>query len=234
MKKNSNIRITLCLLTFDELAGCRHDVPLIDRDRFDEIYAVDAGSKDGTIEYLEQEKIPVHIQPKKGLNAACVYAFEKCTTDALIFFHPKGSVPLTDTLTFRQYFEAGYGLVVASRVMKGGRNEEDGQFFKPRKWFVKGLALIASLFFRREGNKIRDVLHGFRGASVEAFKKMDPVDYGVSIDIEMVIRSYKKRIKRIEFPTEETPRIAGKTHFKALPTGWKLLKYLVREFGRKD
>jgi glycosyltransferase involved in cell wall biosynthesis len=228
------MRITLCILTFDELAGCKHDVPLIERDKFDEIYAVDAGSKDGTIEYLEQEKIPVHIQPKKGLNAACVYAFEKCTTGALIFFHPKGSVPVSDTLQFRKYFEEGYGLVVASRLIKGAINEEDSKFFKPRKWFVKGLALFASLLFRREGNKIQDVLQGFRGASVEAFKKMDPAGYGLSIDIEMVIRSYKKRIKRVEFPTKESPRIAGKTHFKALPTGWKLLKYLMRECFRND
>jgi len=228
------MRISLCLLTFNELEGCQHDVPQIDRDKFDEIYAVDAGSRDGTIPYLEGKKIPVYIQPKKGLNAACVYAFEKCSSDALIFFHPKGSVPVSETLKFRQYFEQGYGLVVASRMIKGGTNEEDEQLIKPRKWFVLGLGRIASLLFRREGHRVRDVLHGFRGASVAAFKKMAPSDCGVSIDIEMVIRSYKKRIKRIEFPTTESPRIAGKTHFKALPTGYKILKYLVRECFRKD
>ncbi|MCK4765995.1 MAG: glycosyltransferase [Candidatus Aminicenantes bacterium] len=228
------MRITLCILTFNEVEGCKHDVPQIERDKFEEIYAVDAGSKDGTIEFLEKENIPVHIQPKKGLNAACVYAFEKCTTDALIFFHPKGSVPVSDTLKFRRYFEEGNGLVVAGRMIKGAVNEEDSKFFKPRKWFVKGLAVIAALFFKREGNMVWDVLQGFRGASVEAFKKIDPVDYGLSIDIEMVIRSYKKRIKRIEFPTQESPRLAGQTHFKALPTGIKLLKYLMKEIFRKD
>ncbi|MCK5056036.1 MAG: glycosyltransferase [Candidatus Aminicenantes bacterium] len=228
------MRITLCLMTFNELAGCQHDIPLIERDKFDEIYAVDAGSRDGTIQYLEGEKIPVYIQPKKDLNAACVYAFEKCTGDALIFFHPKGCVPVPDTLKFKKYFEEGYGLVVASRMIKGAINEEDAKLFKPRKWFVLGLGLLASLLFRREGYRIRDILQGFRGAAVAAFKKMTPVDYGVSIDIEMVIRSYKKRIKRIEFPTTESPRIAGKTHFKTLPTGLKILKYLVRECFRKD
>lgn len=228
------MRITLCLLTFNELEGCKHDVPLIERDKFDEIYAIDAGSKDGTIQYLEQANIPVYIQPKKGLNAACVYAFEKCTTDALIFFHPKGSVPAADTLEFRKFFEAGYGLVVASRMIKGAVNEEDSKLIKPRKWFVKFLAVIASLMFRREGNMVWDVLQGFRGAAVAAFKKMAPVDYGLSIDIEMVIRSYKKRIKRIEFPIIESPRISGKTHFKALPTGLKLLRYIIRECFRKD
>jgi hypothetical protein len=68
----------------------------------------------------------------------------------------------------------------------------------------------------------------------KGFAKINPVDYGVSIDLEMVNRSYKKNLKRIEFPIIETKRLAGTTHFKAFPTGWKLLKYLVQEVLRKD
>lgn len=228
------MRITLCLVTFNEIAGCRYDVPQIRRDLFDEIYAVDGGSKDGTVEYLQSSGIPVYIQPKKGLNAACIYAFEKCTTDALVFFHPKGSVPVSDLEKFRPYFQQGYHLVIASRNIKGARNEEDHKFLKPRKWFVVSLALLSSVLFRQDNPMVWDVLHGFRGMTVNGFRQVDPVDYGVSIDLEMVSRSYKKRLQRIEFPTSETPRLAGTSHFKALPTGWKLLKYLAREISRKD
>lgn len=228
------MKITLCLLTFNEIEGCKHDVPLIEREKFDEMYAIDGGSNDGTVEYLSSLNIPVYKQPKKGLNAACIHAFEKCTTDALIFFHPKGTIPVLDTLKFRKYFEEGYELIIGSRVIKGAVNEEDNKILKPRKWFVKTLALTAAALFKREGNIIWDVLHGFRGASVSAFKKINPVDYGLSIDIEMVARSYKKKLKRVEFPTKEMPRIAGDTHFKALPTGIKLLKYLISEVKRKD
>jgi len=35
------------------------DVPNIPRESYDEIFAVDAGSTDGTIEYLESQGIPV-------------------------------------------------------------------------------------------------------------------------------------------------------------------------------
>ncbi|TDF96214.1 glycosyltransferase [Paenibacillus piri] len=229
------MKITLCLLTFNELEGCKHDIPLIQREMFDEIYAVDGGSSDGTIEYLQNQGITVYKQPKKGLNPACRFAFEKCTTDALIFFHPKGTIPVSDTLKFRKYFNEGYELVVGSRSIKGAVNEEDTKLLKPRKWFVKALAIVASLIFKREGKMVWDVLHGFRGATVNAFKKIDPLDYGLSIDIEMVVRSYKFKIRRVEFPTTEVPRIAGETHFKAIPTGIKLLKYLYYElFTRKD
>ncbi|MCP4143305.1 MAG: glycosyltransferase [Chloroflexi bacterium] len=229
------MKITLCLLTMNEVIGCKNDVPQINRDQFDEIYAIDAGSTDGTIEYLESMNIPVYIQPKKGLNAACIYAFERCLTDALIFFHPKGSVTVSEAEKFRQYFEQGYDLVVASRNIKEARNEEDNQIFRPRKWFVSLLAITsAALFWRGKGTMVWDVLHGFRGMTVDGFSKINPVDYGLSIDLEMVSRSYKKNLKRIEFPTIEVKRLAGTTHFKAFPTGKKLLKYLVKEMLRKD
>jgi hypothetical protein len=96
------------------------------------------------------------------------------------------------------------------------------------------LARIAALLWRREGYRVRDVLHGVKGFSVEGFKRIDPVDTGLSIDLEMVVRCYKLRLRRIEFPTVERPRSWGTTHFKFLPTGLKLAGYLAQEVWRKD
>ena len=39
--------VALCLITWNELEGCKHDVPLIDRTKFDEIYCIDGGISDG-------------------------------------------------------------------------------------------------------------------------------------------------------------------------------------------
>jgi len=50
----------------------------------------------------------------------------------------------------------------------------------------------------------------------------------------MVSRAHKKHLKIIEFPTIEGKRMEGNSNFKALPTGWKLLKYFFREVFRKD
>ena len=225
--------VGLCLLTWNEIEGCKHDVPLIDRSKFDQIYCIDGGSTDKTVEYLQEQGIEVYPQTAKGLNQACKDGAEHCKCDAFVFFHPKGSIPVEDTYKFRAYYEQGYEFVVGSRMMKESRNEEDGKLFKPRKWFVLGLGLAAKILFKREGNTIWDTLHGFRGMTVEAFKKCDISDMSPSVDIEMVCRSYKLKLKRIEFPTTQSPRIAGETHFKAFATGKKLLRYLVWEIGRK-
>ena len=168
------MKIALCLITWNELDGCKHDVPLIKKNAFNEVFAIDGGSKDGTIEYLRKNKIPVHIQSKKGLNAAHILGVEKCKSDAIIFFHPKGTVPVSDTLKFHKFFEKGYQFIVASRMMKGGKNEDDDSFIKLRKWLVLSLGGLLSLLWRKKGNVIWDVLHGFRGMTLETFKKTNP------------------------------------------------------------
>ncbi|MBQ6566929.1 MAG: glycosyltransferase [Treponema sp.] len=224
--------VSLCLLTWNELAGCKHDVPLIDRSRFDEVYCIDGGSTDGTVEYLESQGIRVCPQTSRGLNQACKDGCDNCRSDALVFFHPKGTVPVEDTYKFLPLFEQGYEFVVASRMMKESSNEEDGRLLKPRKWFVLALAFAAKILFKKEGNTVWDSLHGFRGMTVRAFKSLGISDMSPSIDIEMVCRSYKLNIPRVEFPTRESPRLAGETHFKAFATGRKLLLYLLWEIRR--
>lgn len=228
----SGLRLSLCLLTWNEIDGCRKDVPLLSREGFDEIFAIDGGSTDGTVEYLTAQGITVFPQDARTYNGAYLSAFRRCTTDALVLFHPKGSIDPAVAQKFRPYFEQGCDLVIASRLVPGAVNEEDGKLFRPRKWFVRAVALAAALLWRREGPLTWDVLHGCRGMRRDAFMRIDPIPQGVSVDLEMVARAYRFRMKRAEFPVEEKPRPSGSTHFKAWPTGKALLRYLWRELGR--
>jgi glycosyltransferase involved in cell wall biosynthesis len=228
------MKISLCLIAWNELEGCTINVPELPRDEFDEVYAIDGGSTDGTAEYLAEQGIPVYLQPKKGLNAAYIHAVEKSSCDAIVVYFPKGTIDPSSVLQFRPLLESGYELIVASRNIQNARNEEDNRFLKPRKWAVLALAHFASFMWRREGCLVRDVLHGYKAFTISAFKRINPLDFGLSIDIEMVIRSYKFRLKRAEVPVIEIPRSFGTSHFKMLPTGLKLLKYLWFELRRKE
>ena len=228
----SRVRLTLCLLTWNEVDGCRHDVPNLPLHAFDEIYAIDGGSTDGTVEYLRACGIAVHQQDKGGYNQAYISAFRRCSTDALVLYHPKGNVDPEGLPRFRLFFDAGYDVVIASRMLRGARNEEDDKRFRPRKWFVLGLALSSALIWRRRGPVIWDVLHGLRGMRRERFFDIDPLEAGLSIDLEIVVRGYRKRFRMIEFPIEERGRLAGTTHFKAYQTGKQLLAYLWTELRR--
>lgn len=226
------MKISLCLLVWNELEGCKIDVPTLPRDVFDEVYAVDGGSIDGTTEYLISMGIPVYQQPKRGLNAAYHHAVQKSTCDAVVVYFPKGTISSASLYDFRPLLESGCDLVVASRNIPGAYNEEDDGLMKPRKWGVLALSAFASLLWRREGYWVRDVLHGYKGFTVAGFRKMELLDHGLSIDIEMVIRSYRLKLKRAEFPVSEVARPFGDTRFKILPTANKLLKYLWFEWRR--
>ncbi len=209
-------------------------VPLIDRRAFEDIYAVDGGSTDGTVEYLRKAGVKVFPQGRAGYNAAYIEAFERCRTDALILFHPKGTVSPKEILKLKEALGRGFDLVVASRNIKGGSNEEDRNLFRFRKWFVSALSHSASALWRKEGYKITDVLHGFRGMRVEAFSAIHPRRDGLSIDLEMVARSYKLKLKLTEVPVVEVKREHGSTKFKAWPTGRRLLAYMWFELFRGD
>ncbi|MHC5019740.1 MAG: glycosyltransferase, partial [Planctomycetota bacterium] len=86
------MKLSLCLLTWNELAGCTMDLPRLPLDAFEEVFAVDGGSDDGTVEFLEAAGVAVHQQDAPGYNAAYHSAFRHCTGDALIVYHPKGTI----------------------------------------------------------------------------------------------------------------------------------------------
>lgn len=229
------LRTSLCLLVWNELEGCKLDVPGLPLDQFDEVFAVDGGSTDGTIAYLQSRGITVHAQRNRGYNAAIIECFQHCTTDALILYHPKGTIEPIEVLCCKELLESGCDLAIGSRMHPQGRNEEDARLLRPRKWFVRSLGLLTALLWRRRSPQqriIHDVLHGFRGMRRDKFFAIDPLPTGVSIDLEMVARSYRKGFRIAEFPSIEKPRPHGDTHFAAWPTGKKLLKYVWHELHR--
>ena len=233
MLPNNNIpQLSLCIMVWNEKKGCEVDIPRLPRGLFCEIFAVDGGSSDGTVEFLESKGIPVFKQPVKSLNAAYHYAVELCRGEALVVWFPKGTIDPECINDIARNLDGKTELVIASRSMRGGRNEEDVRLLKFRKWGVMLLAVVTAIIWRREGVWIRDVLHGVKGFSLAAFRRMGISETGVTVDLEMTVRAYRLNIQRKEIPVIEHKRASGETHFPILPTAKRLGAFLLKELSR--
>jgi len=224
------MKIGLVILTYNEIEGCREIIPKIPRNAVDEIFTVDGGSTDGTIEYLKEQKIVVVKQgEEKGRGAAFRIAFQHTNCDALIFFSPDGNETPADILKFRPLLEQGNDMVIASRMMKGAYNEEDDLTFRWRKWANLTFGWFANISFNKK-TWVTDTINGFRAIKKDAFEKIKPDGHGYTIEYQMSIRAMKAKLKIAEFPTYEDQRIGGESYAKAIPTGLVFIKMYFKEF----
>lgn len=222
-----NKKVTLCLLTWNEFKGCEADVPRIPR-VFDRIIAIDNSSTDGTVDFLLEQRVEVFKQVTKSYNGAYIDAINLAGDSALVFFHPKGTIDVSTLTVAFEEMKTGTDFLLASRLMKGSRNEEDEKFFKPRKWFVYMVAVACKIKWgSRNKFYLDDPLHGYRGLSSNFIKNLKLRPSATTADIEMIRHAYHAGFLLKKFPVKEFKRPWGDTHFPAFLTGRKILKYLL-------
>lgn len=232
------MKVAICLLILNERKCLEIMLPKIypkiaNNLHYDRFIAIDGGSNDGSHEILKTYGIEVIHQSVKGRGAAVIEAINTIDVDAYIFFSPDGNEDVNDIPRFRLELESGADLVIASRMMRGAKNEEDDNFFKPRKLANKAFNLMANLLFNKSPKLyITDSINGFRAIrrSLALKLNLDAKDY--TIEYQMTIRSMIHGAKIVEFPTHELTRIAGETGAKSLPTGLRFIRRLLDEIKR--
>jgi glycosyltransferase involved in cell wall biosynthesis len=222
------MKISLVILTYNEIVGLQAVFDRIPQEAVDEIFAVDGGSTDGTVDFLRERGIKVHGQTVQGRGEAFRVAFQKARGDALLFFSPDGNEDPLDIPKFRPFLEQGYDMVVGTRMVKGAHNEEDDLFFKWRKWANNIFNLMANLTWNRTGF-VTDTINGFRAITKSAWKIMALDGPGYTIEYQSSIRCFKKGLKIAEFPTREDARIDGREGSPSTKTGLEFLKLYLRE-----
>ncbi|OGW95544.1 MAG: hypothetical protein A2Y04_02105 [Omnitrophica WOR_2 bacterium GWC2_45_7] len=226
------MKIGFVILSFNEVDGLTHYLPSIARMVNEtplNIFAVDGGSKDGSVQLYQKYKIPYYIQEKKGRGEAFKLAFEKCADDALIFFSPDGNEDIADVPKFCARLSEGADMIIASRMRKGAQNEEDHLIFKWRKWVNQTFTLIANILWNRSGRYVTDSINGFRAIRRDAWAKLRMTAGDYTVEYQSTIRAFKLHLKIMEFPTIERQRLGGESNAKSLPTGIRFLKLLLQE-----
>lgn len=222
----------LVLLTLNEIEGLRalwSDLPVSE---FREVFAVDAGSTDGTREFLAERGVPVVIQPIRGRGVAFRVAAEASHAERLVFFSPDGNEDPADIVRLDDALLAGADLAIARRFGPGAENEEDVHLLRPRAWVNRTLSLVANGLFRTGGEAVWDTINGFRALRRAALLELDTTVKRFPIEYQITIRAMQRGWRIAEVPTREGQRIGGERKASSWPVGVDHLKVLATELSR--
>ncbi len=222
-------KAALFISTLNEIEGLTKLFAKIPIKIFDECYALDGGSTDGSIEFFEERNIEVVLNVKKGeiFNKAAMIT----NCEYLVFFAPDGNENPDDILILLNSLKNGYDMVIASRFMKGSRNEEEGKLFPLRLWVNKMFTFFVKL---RWGGNLTDTINGFRAIKRSRLLEMKLEPTGFDIEFQMSIRGLKMGHKIFEIPTIEGDRIGGESTAYSMPTGLLMLKRFLKELFNNE
>lgn len=228
---------SLCFLVYNEYENLiffkDRIKKLISENIFEEIFAIDR-SDDGSKELLKELGINVINQKKPGRGSAMIEAINYCNHDFIVFFSPDGNEDIEDLSKFNFLIHQNrYDLIIASRMMEGAVNEEDKNFFKPRKLANNFFNYLANLFFNKTKTYITDSINGYRAINTKKIKKLNLISSKFTVEYEMTIKCFKNNLKIYEFPTIEKDRHHGTTKAKSLVVGFDFLRCILYEILNK-
>lgn len=217
---------SIIILTRNEIDGVKSVIKNLPKVSDAEYFAVDYKSTDGTVEYFQKRHIPVVRQKKSGRSEAFQLGARRAKGKYLVFFSPDGNEDPADIPRLIEALKSGADLSIASRFMRGSRNEEDDKVLKFRKWANQGFTALVNVMW---GGHLTDSINGYRAITKSAYNQLHLDAEGFAVEFQMSIRALKQHLTIVEIPTQEGNRIGGKSTSYAVPTGLTFCYYLLRE-----
>lgn len=229
------MKVTLLVLTLNEIEGIRTIMPRVKRDWCDQIIILDGGSKDGTIEYAKEKGYFVYVQKRPGFRHAYSEVLPYIKGDVVVTFSPDGnSIPeLIPSLI--EKMKEGYDMVIGSRYLDGAKSEDDDLITAFGNWFFTktinvlhgGQYTDSIVIFRAYKTKL---IYDLELDKDEAYSMVEKL-FRTTISWEplLSVRAAKKKLKVAEIPADEPRRIGGTRKLQILRWGGAYYSQIVRE-----
>ena len=221
--------IALLLPTLNELHGLRATLPFIDQTQVDDIYVIDGGSTDGTIEYAWEFGLTLVTQLRKGLQYAIFDVAQSLPHDYFIEFSPDGNCKVDQLPELVAKIQEGYDHVVVSRYLAHAVSEDDHLITAFGNWMFSRMMRPLAKF------QITDALNIYRGYRRKLILDPDLEFYMTGPVLEPLLTGIcaLRGYTAAEIPGDEPQRIGGTTKRSIIFNGLAILLMIVRLFLRK-
>src|SRR3989339_166078 len=163
------IDATLVLLSFNEIESLNRMYDKIPIDKIKQVFAVDPGSTDGTLDFYKKKDMPCVIQEKRGRAEAFRIGIREAKHENVVFFSVDGNEDPEDITKLLKLLEDGYDMAIASRFMPQSKADDSNDLVPYRSFGNKAFTIAANILFR---GKLTDSINGFRAITQTAFKKL--------------------------------------------------------------
>lgn len=223
------MKITLCVMTLNEMECISTVMPQVDTTLFDQILVIDGGSTDGTIEWSKQQGYDVYVQKKRGLRQAYLEALPHIKGDVMVTFSPDGnSVPEVLPQLVSE-LKKGYDMIIVSRYLGNAKSEDDSVVTRFGNWMFTTLINVL------HGGKYTDAMVIYRGYKKSLFHELKLDDdkaftipeklffTRVSVEPLLSMRAARAKLKITEIPGDEPKRIGGERKLQIIRWGLAFL-----------
>ena len=220
-------RISVVIPAMNEANNLPHVLPYIPSN-VDEVILVDGHSSDDTVQVARRllPSIRILTQVGKGKGAALQQGFTASTGDIIVMLDADGSANPREIHRFVDALLKGYDFAKGSRFLAGG-GSHDITMLRGAGNF--GLSMVVNILF---WTHFSDLCYGYNAFWRYCLDYINVDCDGFEVETLINLRAHRARLKIIEIPSFEYPRLYGQSNLNTFKDGWRVLKTILKERGR--